>query len=159
MKILVLSDSHGFARRALKVAAREQDADACIFLGDGREDADLLHESYPNLPLYRVIGNTDYASDDPYTGLAPFAGHLVFYTHGHTFGVRSGHEALWQAAKAAGADVALYGHTHVGVAEDMGGILIANPGSIGLPRDGKGYSYGILTLEAGCPPAFERRYL
>ena len=55
-----------------------------------------------------------------------------------------------QFAKAmanAGADIALFGHTHL-VHEEYdpeSGIYLFNPGSIGEPREGK-TSYGILSL-------------
>ena len=56
-------------------------------------------------------------------------------------------EALLAAARRAGADIALFGHTHL-VHEEYdpeSGIYLFNPGSIGEPREGKP-SYGILSL-------------
>ena len=41
------------------------------------------------------------------------AGVLFFYTHGHHYGVKRGSERLAQCAGDRGADVALFGHTHV----------------------------------------------
>lgn len=40
--------------------------------------------------------------------------------------------------------ILLMGHTHYGFAKRYGETLIINPGSLGQPRDGKGFSYLIL---------------
>ena len=39
-------------------------------------------------------------------------------------------------------DALLYGHTHIGVLSQMRGITIFNPGSVGIPKDGR-HTYGI----------------
>ena len=55
--------------------------------------------------------------------------------------------ALLAAARRAGADIALFGHTHIPHEEydPESGIYLFNPGSIGEPRAGRP-SYGILSL-------------
>ena len=42
------------------------------------------------------------------------------------------------------ADIFLYGHTHVGSIERIGDRIIANPGSISLPKCNTAHSYIIL---------------
>ncbi len=44
-------------------------------------------------------------------------------------------------------DVLLLGHTHYRLAKKIGKTWIINPGSLGQPRDGKGFSYLILESE------------
>ncbi len=46
-----------------------------------------------------------------------------------------------------GVNIILFGHTHVGMEKNVRGITLFNPGSITLPRDGKGPSYGVLEIE------------
>ena len=142
MKILVLSDSHGNTRALLEAVARHPDAAAAFFLGDGTRDADALEQKYPRLPLYRVRGNCDFGSFDPVEGLAPLGGVVFFYTHGHAYFVKSGLEELTEAAKARGADVALFGHTHVPLCEMRDGVALFNPGSAGYMHA----SFGVVTI-------------
>ena len=44
-------------------------------------------------------------------------------------------------------DVLLLGHTHYRMVKRKGRTLVINPGSLGQPRDGKGFSYLVLDLE------------
>ena len=50
-------------------------------------------------------------------------------------------------AKENGADIVMYGHTHVPYLKKVFGVTVLNPGSISLPRqeDGK-KSYAIMTV-------------
>ena len=91
-------------------------------------------------------GNCVVGYPDPAVGLAPFAGVLFFYTHGHHYGVKMGADRLAETAGARGADVALFGHTHVRELQRGAGAAAAvfNPGSL---RDGR--SYGVVTVTDG----------
>lgn len=149
MKLLVLSDTHGKGGPVLDLAGRLPDIGACIFLGDGGRDADLLADAAPNLPMYRVKGNCDFSGFDPEEGLAAFGGVLFYYTHGHTLGVKRGLDGLWQRAKAAGANAALFGHTHAPYYEFRNGIHLFNPGSLTQPRGGTGPTFGLVTAQKG----------
>lgn len=156
MELLVFADTHGRPQRMLEVAAlHSKTASAAFYLGDGTRDAEQLAEAFPSLPLYTVQGNCDLASFDPEEGLAPFGGLLVFYTHGHTLGVKQDLESLWWRAKRQGADIALFGHTHVPHSEFRNGIYLFNPGSLAMPRFGSP-TYGLITI-AGGQPTFEIR--
>lgn len=46
-------------------------------------------------------------------------------------------------------DFLLLGHTHYPMIKEVGGCKIVNPGSLGQPRDGKGFSYCILDFLTG----------
>ena len=146
-KLLVLSDSHG-GRDAIEriLKAESKNIDALIFLGDGLRDLELALTKHPRLRAYSVAGNCDYGALEPTDGLAAFDGVVIFYTHGHMYGVKYDLDTLADAAAARGADVALFGHTHrrelvrgVGTA-----ATVFNPGSL---RDGG--SYGVITIENG----------
>ena len=79
------------ARPALGAAKRARRRP--VFLGDGLYDLDTaleLRKTPLPCPVYRVRGNCDVGYPDPAEGLAPFAGVLFFYTHGHHYGVKMG---------------------------------------------------------------------
>ena len=125
-KLLVLCDSHG-ARDAIKrILNKEQNnVDAVIFLGDGLRDLEQALE--------------------PLDGLAGFDQTVVFYTHGHMYGVKYDLDTLADAAAARGAEVALFGHSHIPHAEQRGNVFLFNPGSCGRcytgPENGKVTAY------------------
>lgn len=149
-KILVASDVHGRLHDLLWILQNETDAAALFFLGDGLPDLDAALAACPQkpaYPIYRVRGNCDIGAPDPAEGLAPVAGVLFFYTHGHHYGVKSDYDTLAEAAAVRGADVALFGHTHYRTlvnAELPGLPTLFNPGSV---RD-EG-CYGVITVENG----------
>ena len=58
----------------------------------------------------------------------------MFLTHGHYYYVNSRKDFIRSAAIQRGAKIALFGHTHVPYLEEDGEILVANPGSLSLPR-------------------------
>ena len=58
MRILVLSDSHAglsFMRRCVE----KTKPDAIVHLGDYFDDAHVLSEEYPHIPIHAVPGNCD----------------------------------------------------------------------------------------------------
>ena len=78
-------------------------------------------------------------------------------THGHKYGVKRGIEVAAEAAIRKGADLLLYGHTHVPMekyipqGETVGDVIlpkplrIFNPGSLG---DSEG-SFGVIEIRGG----------
>ncbi len=150
MDFLVISDTHGRGDRLAAVLARTH-ADVLFFLGDGLRDLAGVADA-PGLPptVRAVRGNCDFfgSHDTPETRVEDFGATRFFLTHGHRFGVKYSTEALAAAAAAAGADVALYGHTHtrytatIPAGTVLGGVrlvkplLLLCPGSLGEPRDG-----------------------
>ena len=117
-KLLVLSDSHGGRAAIERVLLKENaNIDALVFLGDGLRDLEQALTPYPRLRAYSVAGNCDYGALEPMDGLAAFDQAIVFYTHGHMYGVKYDLDTLTDAAAARGAELALFGHTHVPHAE------------------------------------------
>lgn len=159
-RIIILSDTHGHSqpvRRALaQEAAAKHTLDALVFLGDGWRDIEFLESEYPTLPVYAVRGNCDFGCQFAPTGLIPFEGSLIFYTHGHLHGVKYDRDELAQKALAAGADIALFGHTHLPMQDELASVTLFNPGSAGQPRNGVA-SYGVLSLQRGETPVFEHK--
>ncbi|MDO5601560.1 MAG: metallophosphoesterase [Oscillospiraceae bacterium] len=157
MKVLIVSDTHGNAAQLYRMLQREEDAQALIFLGDGLRDLAGIDKARPHLRVYSVRGNCDYSCFEPAEGLAAFDGLLFFYTHGHGYEVKWTLTPIKTAARQRGADVVLFGHTHVPYYEYENGLYVFNPGSLGHPRAGKP-TYGVVSGEKG-RPRFEHREL
>ena len=144
MKTLVFSDSHGriSPMRSAILAERPRQI---IHVGDNEADADVLRQEFPDISVAGVPGNCDlYWGRDRYK-LIELAGHRLFLTHGHHYGVKLGLESLICSGSASGADIVLFGHTHTPHAERVNGVLILNPGSVGPGSR----TYAVLTFEGG----------
>ncbi len=145
MKILVISDSHRRASAILDAVEAHPDIRHIIFLGDGTDDFEQVGYVYPDKILHAVCGNCDFASMLPTSKLITVNGIKIYACHGHLHRVKEGYESALAAAKANGAQILLFGHTHLPIATYYDGIHIMNPGSIGMPRDSKP-SYGIIEI-------------
>lgn len=134
MRILVVSDSHSGLSFMLR-CANSVKPDVIIHLGDYYDDGEELRDANPNARVYLLPGNCDRFR------AARFAKEILtdkidgvkFYmTHGHLHNVKSTLVRLVSDARAAGADVALYGHTHqVDCHQEDDGMWVLNPGSCG----------------------------
>ena len=117
MKLLVLSDTHrslGFAYDAIE----KERPDAVLHLGDHLTDAEELSFACQEPDFYYVPGNCDYAPTVPQSLTLEFDDVRVFMT-------------LAGAAKDAGAQLALFGHTHIQHMEERNDITLLNPGTAG----------------------------
>ena len=134
MKIGIMSDSHGDRRAIDRAVERAGKVDLWLHAGDCVPDAAYL-ALVSAVRVENVAGNTDWPDGKtPDEIVVEAAGHRIFLTHGHIYGVRSTLEMLVQAAKEAQADIAVYGHTHV-AQEVAGDVHVLNPGSVARPRD------------------------
>ena len=146
-RALIVSDTHGREENLERVLAEIGMPDALIHLGDSEGGEDTI-PMLVTCPVYMVAGNCDFGALEPYDGLAAFDQVIVFYTHGHMYGVKYDLDTLADAAAARGAQVALFGHTHIPLAETRGRVFLFNPGSCGRCYTGAD-TYGILTLADG----------
>ena len=147
MKILVISDSHKQYENMDRAIEIEM-PDRIFHLGDGEGCEDYV-EAVAQCPLEIVRGNCDFASDLPAEVVMRVGAHVVMLTHGHYYNVSFGPQRLAEVAKEKGADVVLYGHTHVPLLREEGGITIMNPGSISYPRQSdRRPSYGVIEVDA-----------
>jgi putative phosphoesterase len=149
--LLVISDTHGHKESLIAVlnwAQRRHQADALAFLGDGAGDlSEALAQTGFDAPWKAVKGNGDYEAPFPPFDILDFAGRKFFLTHGHLFSLAEGFDALAASAKSHGAGIALFGHTHIPLWEEYGGLLLLNPGSLGRPRSSHGPSFATIA----CP--------
>ncbi len=119
MKCLIFSDSHGDITSLDRAIRTHRDAEVIFFLGDGLSDLDAL--TLPkNMMVLAVRGNCDFSG--------VFAGSLVrkvekitlmgktiVLTHGDLYGAKYGEGGLLRLAIEEGADLVLFGHTHIPV--------------------------------------------
>ena len=145
MRILVLSDSHGSFKNLDDAIEDQPSAKTVIFLGDGEDELDDLRAAYPDITFYAVKGNCDLVSDKKTVEIIDIAGHRIYATHGHAHYVKMGDGRLRKAARAAGADIALYGHTHVPLCDYEDGLYVMNPGSVTRPAYGSA-TYGYIDI-------------
>lgn len=130
MRILIISDSHGNMDN-LTYVLNNVDYDKIFFLGDGIKDI-LSVEGLDRSKLLLVKGNNDISNIVPDFILEEIEGKKFFITHGHLYNITYGIKKLIDVAKSNGADVVIYGHTHIALqVKTEEGIICINPGSIG----------------------------
>lgn len=158
MKILIASDLHGSAYYAEKIVElfKKEEANKLVLLGDiynhGPRNplpkdyapirvAEILNSIKENLIV--IKGNCDSQVD---TMISEFSfiedaviisgEKTVFLTHGHVY--NKDHMPSTRF------DVVVYGHFHTGFIEEKDGVIIANAGSLSLPKNQTPNSYLIL---------------
>ena len=75
--------------------------------------------------------------------------HKLFISHGHRFSLYNGTYYMANEALSQGAELVLYGHTHIAFAECSNSIQTLNPGSCARPRGGLPPSFMVLKLKKG----------
>lgn len=134
MKAAVFSDTH--SNTALMVeAVRRCRPDVIIHLGDYERDTEILRREFPQIPLYNVCGNCDMMPAAPLADIVPLGPVKAYICHGHSFGADYGDmSSLVYAAQEAGAKIAMFGHTHRSLYEEVAGVQLLNPGTAGKGR-------------------------
>ncbi len=145
MKLLVFSDSHGNLRH-METAVEQEGPDRILHLGDVARDAQALAERFPTIPVDYVVGNCDYDPDSPTKKILQVADATIFMTHGHAYGVKAGIGRVTLAAREAGAQILVFGHTHEPLCDFFDGLWILNPGTCRGPFHP---TYGVIALEEG----------
>jgi putative phosphoesterase len=155
MKILICSDLHGsafYAQKIIDIFNREN-AEKLIFLGDiyNHGPRNPLPKDYAPLKvaenlnaikdkLIVVKGNCDSQVD---TMISDFdfvedmcildGGKTLFLTHGHVYNKDNLPKTKYSAV--------IYGHFHTGFIEKINDIVVANAGSLSLPKNDTPNSY------------------
>lgn len=155
MKIIIASDIHGSltAAKALLAAAEREGAEQIALLGDVyyHGPRNPLPENYDpkgvaallngRNDLIVVKGNCDSEVDGMISSFRfaedayLFTGKKIFLTHGHVYNLDN---------LPAGCDAVFYGHVHYGFICEKDGVVVANPGSVSLPKNNSEKSYLLL---------------
>ncbi len=133
MRILVISDSHGRNDDVEGVISQVGKIDMLIHCGDV-ERGDEYIRSLVDCPVYMVTGNNDYNLDLPVKEIIDVEGHRIFVTHGHRYQIHRGIGYLRKCALEEGADIVMFGHTHMPFIHFEEDLTILNPGSLSYPR-------------------------
>lgn len=159
MKILIVSDTHRIHKNFLQVVKEVGRIDLLVHLGD-IEGAEQLYSDAVDCPVEMVAGNNDYFSDLPIEKMVHIGPYEVMLTHGHRYYIGMGKEMLMAEARARGADIVMYGHTHRPVVEQYADLTVLNPGSLAYPRqDGKRPTYIIMEIGSDDKVHYELCYL
>ena len=147
MKILIVSDTHGVHRNYDKVIEREGKIDMLLHMGD-IEGGELYIENTAGCPVHMVAGNCDFYSVLPEDEEVQIGKYKILMTHGHGYYVSRDKNRLKNEAVKRGAQIAMYGHTHVPDLDLDGDVMVVNPGSLSFPRqDGRKASYIIMQID------------
>lgn len=147
MVIGVVSDTHRHQTAVEKIIERCKKFDVLIHLGDNLDDAEKIRRNF-NGKFINVRGNCDFTQRVPSEQFVEIDGKNIFLTHGHVYNVKSSLLRLKYKAQEIGADIVLYGHTHIAEMCYEDGIWFINPGSPALPRDGF-YSMASIDIKEG----------
>ncbi len=148
MKLIVISDAHGKAKRITKAVNETLDADYLFYLGDKVVDLQKAKANFNTNPtIVYVKGNRDFSCQAAIEETTVVEGKKIFLTHGHKYSLKWGKNKLYYRSQEIGADIVLFGHTHIRYAKVEKGTLFFNPGSISLPRDQKPASYGVVEIK------------
>ena len=150
-KILVLSDSHSYFDKALKIFEKEK-PDIVIAAGDGIKDIDELSYVHPEAKYYMVKGNCDFFErSHSEENIFEIEGKKFFLTHGHLYDVKRSLNSIKEMTKKLKANHVIFGHTHKPYIEKDEDMTLFNPGAT---EDGR---YGIIILENGNIDLFHKQ--
>ena len=135
MRILIVSDTHGYNEDFYEVLKKTGEPDLLIHAGDLQG----LEKELPRLvkcDIQMVSGNNDFSLSLKQEQVFDVEGYRFLLTHGHREGVYYGTDRLLYKAMQYEANVVVFGHTHKPVIEydNDSGIWLINPGSLTFPR-------------------------
>lgn len=145
MRIAVAGDTHGRIdklSRAMKMLKPDYLFFTGDFYGDGLKLARQLSVDWTG-----VMGNCDYGQKGQQEQQVVCAKRSFYLVHGHQYGVKRSLNSLFYRGQEVGADLILFGHTHVSFCDKIDGIWLINPGSASLPRLGSSGSYALIDID------------
>lgn len=144
MKVFVASDTHGNSQ-ILVNAVLDERPQLVLHLGDYERDCMKVREAFPDIVVRAVRGNGDFRGSEPDYDEFVFENKRFFMTHGHLYGVKTSLDAVLNAGFLRGADILLFGHTHIPFYKVIDGMVVLNPGSIAYGAK----TYAVLDIEHG----------
>jgi len=144
-RILVMADTHGNKPAIARAIKQFPGIDMVIHLGDHAGDAAYVR-TLTDAEVMAVRGNCDWSSDEKSKRLIDVDGKRILAVHGHKQNVKSSLLRLGLLAQEKGADIALFGHSHLPAEKLFGNVILYNPGSLGEPRHLRP-SVGIVTID------------
>ncbi len=151
MLIGVLSDTHGDLKLIDSCIASMKDCGLLIHAGDFYEDSQKAGAML-NLRSVGVTGNCDYMVKGPAEEMVTLENKKIYVTHGHLYRVKTDMSPLVHRAKALGAQVAVFGHTHIPTVFRKDGVLFVNPGSLHRPPPKGAPTFALLEVTKSKSP-------
>ncbi len=162
MKFLIASDLHGskYYLDKLLEAVKLEKPNKIVFLGDiyyhgprnplpkdysPKDVANLLNEIKKDIIV--IKGNCD-SEVDTLVSEFDFINDMVITINSKTFFLTHGHVYNKDNMPKTTFDGIIYGHFHTGFIDNKDGVIIANPGSLSLPKENTLNSYLILDEES-----------
>ncbi|PKM40406.1 MAG: metallophosphoesterase [Firmicutes bacterium HGW-Firmicutes-9] len=143
-RIAVFSDTHNMFSRLPLALERVGKVDLLFHLGDFAIDAERIAHELGDVPFFSVKGNNDAGSVYPRVRIERVEDVWIMLLHG------DGYHTLYQLidkARENRCSAVLFGHTHVPLLQADGELLVINPGSMSLPRQGSKPSCAVLEVE------------
>jgi putative phosphoesterase len=143
-RIAVFSDTHNMFSRLPLALERLGKVDMLFHLGDFAIDAERIATELGDVPFFAVKGNNDSGRVYPKKRIELVEDAWIMLVHG------DGYHTLYQLidqARENRCGAVLFGHTHVPLLQADGSLLVVNPGSISLPRQGSKPSCALLEVE------------
>ena len=169
MRLLVFSDIHGNidALKKMYAAVEHLDYDKSVFLGDIfgyyyhqkevlavlQKKSDLIwlkgnHDAYAVNVYKGVLGKGELIENYGSVSIADENNRKIGFFHGRPEKELEGRlyprDPVVNPAEYEKFDIVIQGHTHWRMSRYSKGTWIVNPGSIGQPRDGKGFGFAIV---------------
>lgn len=155
MKVLIVSDTHGYNDVLWEIIKKEEPFDMMIHCGDIECDPQIIRDKV-DCTLHMVAGNNDYDPDMDRIRIFNIGRFKALLTHGHRQHIYSGTDALYYLGMENQVDYLFFGHTHVPVVRSEGGITLINPGSLTYPRQlDRKPTYMVMNFEVGKEPVVE----
>ena len=157
MNFLIGSDIHGSKKYAEMFFTKDKiyQSEKIIVLGD------FFYNGARNLPpeeyspkevvalvnsfadkLIAIKGNCESEVDQMVADFL-FSDNATLYAFGKSCYLTHGHHYGFENLPKCPGDIFFQGHTHIGVLEEKDGLILANPGSISLPKDAH-HSYMVM---------------
>jgi len=145
LRIGVFSDTHNDLTLAKEVLNKLEPLDLLLHAGDHYRDGRILEKQF-EVSTKSVVGNCDFFSGGPEEEIIELGQFTILLTHGHNYGVKKSLQRLYYRSQEVGANIVVFGHTHVPLYIIENNVHFLNPGSLTLPRGNSSPSYGMITL-------------
>lgn len=146
MRIGVVGDIHGNLGGLERAVRAMGPIDRLLFTGDGYREI-ARSKCCSEVLVKGVVGNCDFYSEYPVEEFFQLESYQVMLTHGHRYGVKHGLTTIGLAGREKGADLVVFGHTHLPLNTEWEGIRLFNPGTLCPERAYQGVTYGIITID------------
>lgn len=146
MRIGVVGDIHGNLAGLEQAVRAMGPIDRLLFTGDGYREI-ARSKCCSSVPIKGVVGNCDFYSEYSAEEFFQLENYQVMLTHGHRYSVKHGLTAIGLAGREKGADLVVFGHTHLPLNTEWEGIRLFNPGTLCPERAYRGVTYGIIKID------------